>query len=59
MSSSKIACCYIIIGIELKEKHILEQDELLPGVIISSGLKKISLKDCHHNNSEFKKKHLM
>ena len=28
MSSSRIHCCYIIIGTEFKEKHILEQDKL-------------------------------
>ena len=39
LSSSKILCCYIIISTEFKEKCTLEQDELFPCVIISSGLK--------------------
>ena len=39
MSSSRIHCCYIIIGTEFKEKHNLEQDELFCCVIISFGLK--------------------
>ena len=39
MSSSRIHFCYIIIGTEFKEKHILERDELFCFVIISSGLK--------------------
>ena len=39
MSLSKIHCCYIIISTELKEKHTLQQDELFPCVITSSGLK--------------------
>ena len=39
MSSSRIHCCYIIIGTEFKEKHILEQDELFCCAVISSGLK--------------------
>ena len=34
MSSGRIHCCYLVTGTELKEKHILEQDELF-----SSGLK--------------------
>ena len=55
MSSSKIHCCYIIISTELKKKHTLEQDELFCCIIINSGLK-VTLKDCFHNNSEFKKK---
>ena len=37
MSSSRIHC-HIIIGIEFKEEHILEEDELFCCVIISSGL---------------------
>ena len=36
-SSSRIHCCYIVVGTEFKEKHILEQDELFCCVIISSG----------------------
>ena len=40
MSSSMIHCCYIIIGTEFKEKHILEQDELFCCSVISSGLEK-------------------
>ena len=51
MPSSKIHCCYLIISAELKVKHILEP--------LTLGLKEASLKDCCHNNSEFKKKHLM
>ena len=39
MSSIRIHCCYIIIGTEFKEKHILEQDGLFCCAIISSGLK--------------------
>ena len=39
MSSSRIHCCYIIIGTEFKEKHILEQDELFCCINISSGLR--------------------
>ena len=39
MSSSRIHCCYIIIGTEIKDKHILKQDELFYCAIISSGLK--------------------
>ena len=39
MPSSRMHCCYIIIGTEFKEKHILEQDELFGCAIISSGLK--------------------
>ena len=39
MSSSRIYFCYIIIGTEFKEKHILEQDELFCFTIISSRLK--------------------
>ena len=35
----KIHCSYKIISTELKEKHILEQDELFCCVIISSELK--------------------
>ena len=38
-SSSRTHCCYIIIGTEFKEKHILEQDELFCCAVISSGLK--------------------
>ena len=34
MSSIRIHCCYIIIGTEFKEKHILEQDELFCCIII-------------------------
>ena len=37
MSSSRIHCCYIVIGTELEEKHILEQDELFCCAIIRSG----------------------
>ena len=44
MFSGKIHCYYIIISTELKEKHTLEQDELFCYVIISPGLKKVSLK---------------
>ena len=40
MSLSRIYCCYIIIGTDFKENHILEQDELFCFVIISSELKK-------------------
>ena len=40
MSLSTIYCCYIIIGTDFKENHILEQDELFCCVIISSELKK-------------------
>ena len=43
MSSSRIHCCYIIIGSEFKGKHFLEQDELLCCAIISSGLKERSV----------------
>ena len=39
MSTSRIHCCYIIIGTEFKGEHILEQDELFCCAIISSGLK--------------------
>ena len=39
MYSSRIYFCYIIIGTEFKEKHILEQDELFCFTIISSRLK--------------------
>ena len=39
MSSSRIHCCYIIIGTEIRDKHILKQDELFYCAIISSGLK--------------------
>ena len=39
MSSSRIHYCYVIIGTELKEICILEQDELFCCVIISSELK--------------------
>ena len=56
MSPSKIHCYYIIIRTELKEKHALEQDELFCCVIISSGLKEVSHKDCCHNNTEIRKK---
>ena len=38
MSSSRIHCCYIVVGTEFKEKHILEQDELFCCGIISSSL---------------------
>ena len=43
MSSSRIHCCHITIGIEFKEKHILEQDQLFCCAIISSGRKEKSL----------------
>ena len=39
MTSSKIHCYYIIISIDFKEKHTIEQDELFCCVIISFGLK--------------------
>ena len=39
MASSKIHCYYIIINIDFKEKHTLEQDELLCCAITSFGLK--------------------
>ena len=40
MSSSRIHCCYIVIGTEFKEKHILEQDEFFFSVQSSAlGLK--------------------
>ena len=52
---SKMHCCYIIISTDLKEKHTFEQDELCY-LIISYGLKKISLKNCCYNISEFKQK---
>ena len=38
MSSSRIHCCHIIIGIEFKGKHILEKGELFCCAITSSGL---------------------
>ena len=57
MSLSRIHCCYIIINTELKKKHTLEQDEVfLLCNPLALGLKKVSLKDCCHNNSELKKK---
>ena len=39
LSSSRIHCCYIIIGTELKAEHILEQDELFCCTINRSGPK--------------------
>ena len=60
MSLSRIHCCYIIINTELKKKHTLEQDEVfLLCNPLALGLKKVSLKDCCHNNSELKKKNLI
>ena len=43
MFSSRIHCCYIILGTEFKEKHILGQDDLFRCVIISSGVKDKSI----------------
>ena len=38
MSSSRIHCCYIIIGTQFKEEHIFEKDELFCCAITSSVL---------------------
>ena len=58
MSLRKIHCWYIIISTELKERHAFEQEMLFCCIIIISGLK-VSLKDHCHNNSDFKKKHVI
>ena len=40
MSSSRIHCCYIVIGTVFKQKHILEQDEFFSVQSSALGLKK-------------------
>ena len=49
MSSSKIYCCYIIIGTEFKEK----QDELFCCIIISSGLTENTHTHTHTHTQTF------
>ena len=54
---SKIHCCYIIISTELKEKHILEQDEFCC-LSLAVGLKEImsyvtKTKQCRKNVCSF------
>ena len=71
MSSSRIPCCYIVIGTEFKEKHILEQNEFFWCVIIHfSSVQSLSLTLCdpmdcstpgfpvHHQLLEFTQTHV-